>query len=159
MSQDYLAIRKIYQPHTRHILEVCTSDSEEKLKEFTAAFSEACTIVDAQFYYTNPLLFVFVEPEDCVDYTCLFDKCFLIPPRFYDTIEIDVECLAVNAAFVKNVGSLSYVSQNAPRLKQPKDEFGNSESQDHNTIFDSLFRVYQEKGLYVIGVKDVEPQA
>ena len=148
---NYLTIRKIEQPHTKHIMEVCASDDKFDIQEVTTTFSKACTIVDAQFYYTNPLLFVFVKKEDCTEFAHLYADYFLIPPRYYDTIDIDTNCIAANAVFIDHICSLSGLSEEEPRVKHSQKELQEREDTAPHTL-NSLFELYQEKGLYIIGI-------
>lgn len=149
---NHLTIRKIEQPHTKHLLEIGVENDRFDIQAVTPIFSEACTIVDAQFYYTNPLLFIFVEPDACDDYAQLYGDYFLIPPRYYDTIDIDTDCIAANAVFIDHICSLSGLSEEEPRLKHSHKELQERSDTAPNTL-NSLFELYQEKGLYIIGVQ------
>lgn len=146
-----LTIKKIEQPYTKHILEIGVADDKFDANVLTPIFSKACTIVDAQFYYTNPLMFVLSTPEQCKEFALLYDNYYLIPPRFYDTIDINLNCLAVNYRFVQDVCSLALLAESEPQLKHSQKELDNPQETPPNRL-NSLFDLYQQKGLYVIGI-------
>ena len=139
-----ILIQQIQQPHTKHVLEVCTTQSAFD-EELVSLFSKACEIVDAQFYYTNPLLFVFVDAEDCEEYAQLYDDYFLIPPKLYNTLDLDVEFVAANIRFLENICSLSQIGKTTTRALEAETPVPNP--------FENLFKLYQDKGLYLIGIR------
>ena len=147
---NYLSLRQIQQPHTLDILEVCLLNDDIVFETILPIFSKACEIVDAQFYYTNPLLFVLVDESGCIDFAKLFDKYYLIPPKLYNSLELNTECIAVNATFVKRICSLSQFSPETPGLNTPNKTLEVIDETAYSLT--SLFRLYQEKGLYIIGI-------
>ena len=157
MKQNQLIIHKIEQPHTLHLLELYVTNTVANVEKHLSTFSKADEIVGAQFYYTNPLLYVLVDDEACEDYAELFADYFLIPPRFYDAIEMDFEVFAVNDEFIKQFGSLSQHSQERVSLRELNDEYiDKAPDQGNHDILDNLFFRYQEKGLYVIGIRKTQ---
>ena len=149
---NYLTIRKIQQPHTKHILEICVANDKIDISKIVSDFSRACTIVDAQFYYTNPLLFIFVDPMDCSEFAQLYVDYFLVPPRYYDAIEINTDAIAVNASFIHQICSLNEFSEEDPSLKQTHKEFQENVDTQPSPL-NSLYQLYQDKGLYIIGIR------
>ncbi len=92
--------------------------------------------------------------QDCEGCTQLYGDYFLIPPRFYDAMDMDVQMLAVNAEFITQFGSLSQQSPRTSGLKEPNNEFKEKAPKEGNhDILDSLFFRHQEKGLYIIGIR------
>ena len=149
---NYLTVRKIEQPYTKHVIEAGVVDDKYDIQEVMPIFSKACMIVDAQFYYTNPLLFVFISEKESENFAQLYDNYYLIPPRFYDTISIEMDCLAINAMFIKHICSLVELAEEEPTLKPTTKELQERETSPPNALH-SLFALYQEQGLYVIGIK------
>lgn len=140
-----ISIRQIQLPHIEHVMEVCTTlgTFDENL---LSVFSKACEIVDAQFYYTNPLMFIFVDSEDCETYAQLYDNYFLIPPKLYNSLDLDVECVAVNTVFLEHICSLSQIGKATTRSLEKETE------KDINS-FENIPKLYQDKGLYLIGIR------
>ena len=147
---DSLTICKLQQPHTKYIMEVGIVGDAVSLDAIKATFLKACMIVDAQFYYSNPLLFVFIEdvPADAAK---LYDSYYLLPPKFYDTIDVDTSHIAVNAVFLKHICSLTQLTEDAS-LKGERKELQAPEDSDAGML-NSLFMLYQEYGLYIIGIQ------
>ena len=147
---DSLTICKRQQPHTKDIIEVGIVGDAVSLDAISETFLKACMIVDAQFYYSNPLLFVFIE--DVPSYAAkLYDNYYLLPPKFYDTIDIDTSHIAVNAEFIKHICSLTQLTEDAS-LKGERKELQAPEDSDPGPL-NSLFTLYQEYGLYIIGIQ------
>ena len=154
MKQHQLTIHKIEQPHTLHLLELYVANAYANVETYLSTFSKADEIIGAQFYYTNPLMYILIDAEDCADYAQLYADYFLIPPRFYDAIGMDFEVFAVNDEFIKQFGSFSQHTQERVPLKELNDEFTDKAAdQGNHDILDNLFFRYQEKGLYVIGIR------
>ena len=146
---DSLTICKLQQPHTKYIMEVGIAGDAMSLDAIKATFLKACMIVDAQFYYSNPLLFVFIEdvPADAAK---LYDTYYLLPPKLYDIIDVDTSHIAVNTVFLKHICSLTQLTEDTS-LKGERKELQAPEDSDAGML-NSLFRLYQEQGLYIIGI-------
>ena len=99
--------------------------------------------------------YIFVKLEECAEFAQLYESYFLIPPRYYDTIDVNTTCIAVNAIFIKHVCSLSELSEEEPKLKHPYKELQEEVDTTPN-VLNSFFELYQEKGLYIIGIKNNE---
>ena len=106
-------------------------------------------IVDAQFYYTNPLMYVLIG-DIAPGFACLYDNYYLIPPQLYDAIQLGDDFFAVNESFIKWIGSLSQLSEDSASVKAPKKEL--QDPNDEPSIGDNLFDLYQKQGLYLIGI-------
>lgn len=106
-------------------------------------------IVDAQFYYTNPLMYVLIDSVSS-DLARLYENYYLIPPRLYDSIQLNEDFFAVNGMFIKTIGSLSQLSEESASVKAPREEL--QYPKDKPSIEDSLFNLYQQKGLYLVGI-------
>lgn len=159
MNSNQLLIYKVEQPKTLNIIEICLlSPQTQQMEHIQSVFSQAVEIVDAQFYYTNPLLFVFVNEAECKDFAELYDGYFFIPPRLYDAIDIAAESIAVNAEFIKQIGSLATISENEARLNPAQDEYNYDPSHESASVFNNIFQLYQEKGLYMIGIRKEQEQ-
>ena len=141
-------------PKTCHPYQICASEIAD-IDTHKADFEIAINIVDAQFYYTNPLLFVFVKSEECEEFAQLYGDYFLIPPRYYDALDLDTRCIAANFVFIDHICMLSELSKDEPRLKHSHKELQEQADTQPNML-NSLFQLYQEKGMYIIGVKHNE---
>lgn len=146
---NYLTIRKLQQPYTKHVMEIGVAGDGTLIDTVSQAFSKACEIVDAQFYYTSPLLFIFLDdvPQDAAK---LYDTYYLLPPKLYDSLDIDTSHLAVNQVFLKHICSLTHLSEDAS-VKGERKELQAPEDSNAG-VMDGLFELYQEYGLYIIGV-------
>lgn len=149
MKEKQMFIYKLSQPHTQHVMEICSTVGAAELSQVKEIFSRANMIVDAQFYYTNPLMYVLIDSVSS-DLARLYENYYLIPPRFYDAIQLNEDFFAVNEMFVKTIGSLSQLSEESGGLKAPRQELKNPKNEP--SIEDSLFELYQQKGLYLIGI-------
>ncbi|MDE0316408.1 MAG: hypothetical protein OXM61_16085 [Candidatus Poribacteria bacterium] len=78
-----------------------------------------------------------------------------VTPIYSKLIDIDTNCIAVNAVFIDHICALSEFSEDEPRIKRSHKEL---QEQDHTElkIMNSLFELYQEKGLYIIGINTHE---
>ena len=91
-----------------------------------------------------------VDDVECINFAKLFDKYYLIPPKLYNSLELNTECIAVNATFIKRICSLSQFSPETSGLNTPNKAL---EVRDETAYsLSNLFQLYQEKGLYIIGI-------
>lgn len=147
MNEQEVVVYKMEQPYTAHIMEVSSTVGASDIASVKDIFMTANMIVDAQFYYTNPLMYVFVD-NILPDFAKLYENYYLIPPRLYDAIDIDYSYFAVNQRFIETISSLLLISgkeQLKKALQAPEDQ--------PTSILDSLFNLYQEAGLYLIGIE------
>lgn len=147
MNDQEIVVYKIEQAYTAHIMEVSSIVGVSDIASLKDIFREANMIVDAQFYYTNPLMYVFVD-NVLPDFAQLYENYYLIPPRLYDTIDIDHSYFAVNERFIEKISSLLLISgkeQLKKELQAPEDQ--------PTSILDSVFNLYQASGLYLIGIE------
>lgn len=147
MNEQEIVVYKIEQPYTKHIMEVSSTVGVSDIKSIKYIFCRANMIVDAQFYYTNPLMYVFVD-NILPDFAKLYENYYLIPPRLYDAIDIDESYVAVNERFIETISSLLLISEkekSKEALQAPEDQ--------PTYILDSMFTLYQESGLYIIGIE------
>ena len=151
MKEQRMMIYRIEQPHTYHLMEIWATEEVSTVDDIVKKFSRANTIVDAQFYYTNPLLYISCD-EVSTEYAQLYEGLYLIPPKLYDTIEFGNGPLAVNSKFIEEIGSLSEMSDNIASPKPLRQELMGPEDQEPS-VLDSLFSLYQEQGLYIIGIE------
>ena len=151
MKEQHMIICKIEQPYTYNVMEICSTVKNADIEKIKQVFSRANMIVDAQFYYTNPLMYVFVD-EISPHYAQLYENFYLLPPRFYDNMEINDSCLAVNSKFIEKISSLSQLSENSIDMKPNKEPFMDAQDQPDSPI-ESLFNLHQEYGLYIIGIR------
>lgn len=152
MTEQQMIVYKIEQPYTQHLMEVSSSVGASEIEAVKNIFTQANMIVDAQFYYTNPLMYVFVD-NILPDFAKLYEDYYLIPPRFYDIIDIDESYIAVNECFIETISSLVLLSGN----EQVKKELQAPEDQP-TSVIDSLFNLYQEVGFYLIGIERKKPR-
>lgn len=152
MMQKQITVYKLEQPYTFHVMEICSIAEISDIEKVKAMFSRANMIVDAQFYYTNPLLYIFLDDGIEKDFAQLYENYYLIPPRFYDSIEINDDYFAVNQTFISKIGSLTQFSEESATVKPPRKELQALEDQG-DSIHDSYFDLYQSHGLYMIGIR------
>lgn len=150
MKEQRVTIHRIEQPYTFHLMEIWAA-KDVLTDDFVAKFSRANTIVDAQFYYTNPLLYILCD-EVPPQYAQLYEGLYLIPPKVYDTMELGHGPFAVNEKFIEEIGSLPEMSDNIASPKPLRQELMGPEAQVKSDI-ESLFDLYQEHGLYIIGIE------
>lgn len=151
MKEQRMMIYRIEQPYTYHLMEIWATKEVSTIDDVMTKFSRANTIVDAQFYYTNPLLYISCD-EISPQYAKLYEGLYLIPPKLYDTIEFGDGPFAVNSKFIKDIGSFQEMSDNIATPKPLRQELMGPEDQEKSVI-DSLFNLYQKHGLYIIGVE------
>ena len=147
MNGQETVIYTIEQPYTQHAMEVSSTVGISDIEAIKDIFMTANMIVDAQFYYTNPLMYVFVD-EVLPDFAKLYENYYLIPPRLYDSIDIDYSYFAVNERFIDSISSLLMISGKEhvkKELQAPEDQ--------PTSLLDSVFNLYQEHGLYVIAIE------
>ena len=151
MKEQHTIICKIEQPYTHNMMEIYSTIKNADIEKIKGVFSRANTIVDAQFYYTNPLMYVFVD-EISPHYAKLYENYYLIPPKLYDSMEINDSYVAVNSKFIEKISSLSQLSENNIDMKPNKEPFMDAQDQLDSPT-ESLFNLHQAYGLYIIGIR------
>ena len=108
------------------------SDDFNLIARFTGLFAKADDIVGAQFYYTNPLIYMIVEGE--IEGACLYGDYYLLDIESWGEIVLQHPVLAVNQVFLERIGD-------------PKGLFQEFEM--------STFKKYHNiHGMYIVGIKE-----
>lgn len=102
------------------------------IKSVTEQCRNAVMIVDAQFYYTNPLFFIFID--DVSEHACLYDNYYLVDASKWDEIILLHDIFVVNQNFLDDLPPVNLL-----------DNFSN--------LLPNLKEYHQEFGLYIIGIK------
>lgn len=132
MQQDSIFNQLYIQPATQYRLKV-TAESLDLLSQFTEIFAHADDVVGAQFYYTNPILYVLLLPdEDMEHHACLYGNYYLLHIRSWETLEMAHDVIAVNQNFLDDIGSA-----------------------EDTLMFNitELEKYHNEHGLYLVGIK------
>ena len=121
----------IEHPATQHRLEIIT-ESIDNVIDFTEIFVAADTVVGAQFYYTNPLMYVIVS-SDMERHPQLYGNIHLLRVEDWEFIAHE-PIFAVNQNFIEAIGGIT----------------------DHYVLDpQTLTEQHEEYGLYLIGIKAV----
>ena len=105
---------------------------------FLEMFLQADKIIDAQFYYTNPLLYVIIDKIDgdaTVKHGSLYDNYYLLNTESWHDIDAKYPVFAVNETFREQV---AWTSEKTPNFFQAE----------------NLLQLHHACGLYVIGILD-----
>ena len=108
--------------------------SLEMLIDYEETLTKAIDIVDAQFYYTNPLMFAILDADaDVSKHARLWGNYYLLDVETWDTVALIDDIFAVNQTFdeIIGVGDLS-------------------ELDDLN----ALHALHAQHGMYIIGIRD-----
>ena len=122
----------VEHPLTQRKLDV-VSESYELLCQYKDQLLRADDIVSAQFYYSNPLLYLLLDGET-QRHACLYDNLYLLNTSMWDEIEIEHLILAVNDLFVQHIG------------------FENTEKLSQLVNANTLKKFHENYGLYLIGI-------
>ena len=109
------------------------AESHALLCKFREQLLHVDDIVSAQFYYTNPLLYMFLN-GNIEHHACLYDNVYLLNTSLWDEIEVEYPILAVNDLFVKQIG------------------FDTTDKFSQLTNVDTLQIFREQSGLYLIGI-------
>ena len=93
MAAQDVIIYRLEQPYTEHLMEICAIGETFQKEQMQSIFSKANMIVDAQFYYTNPLLYILLDKVS-PHYANLYGNYYLLPPKTYDSLKFDTNHLA-----------------------------------------------------------------
>lgn len=118
---------------THHTYQIYASEIAEINKHKTE-FQNAIRVVDAQFYYTNPLLFFCVRDisnVDLSDWGQLWGAYYLVNITDIEEVLFKEEIFAVNERFLEQIGNLDTVME------------------DENFSFLAL---HEKHGLYVVAI-------
>lgn len=146
MITQNVIIQRLEQPYTAHLMEICSTGEVAERAQMQSIFSKANMIVDAQFYYSNPLIYILLSGEVSTHYANLYANYYLLPPKIYDSLTFDTNHIAVNAKFLDDIGSIADLLSGHNNRKELELNEGKADN--------SLFGLYQSFGLYIIGVYD-----
>ncbi|MDE0087487.1 MAG: hypothetical protein OXU23_17325 [Candidatus Poribacteria bacterium] len=119
----------IEQPSTRHKLKIISESIEDAI-DFTETFVAADNVVGAQFYYTNPILYL-ITVGDIRQHACLYGNLYLLSIEEWEYLEYK-PIFAVNQAFIDRIGSIADSYTFNPQ---------------------TLIEQHLEHGLYLVGIK------
>ena len=109
---------------TGYSLEIVSSSSE-LMSAFTPAFMETDKIVGAQFYYTNPIMYMLVEEFDKRFCARLFGDYYLMGTGDGAKHKLFSGIAAVNSVFLERVGSYaSHATELAENLNSYQEKYG-----------------------------------
>ena len=122
------------QKKTHDQLEII-AETSEAIDKLTDQLILSDEIVGAQFYYSNPFLYLFLNPkEDLMPHGKLYHNIYLLSPQHWNHLDMQNGIIAVNQAFLDAIGGSK--------------EFLN----DFN--IDTLTQHHNEIGLYLIGIQE-----
>lgn len=128
MNQSFSQI--YVHKETQYPIEIF-SMSMDIISQWTEEFIRADKIVGAQFYYSNPILYLIgqdIDPETCAR---LYDNLFLMNVDKINPANFDPTITAVNSVFLEKIGSYA----------------------EHQRAVSSNFKDYHNKyGLYLVGI-------
>ena len=85
------------------------SENYDLIHAHEKALLEADKIVGAQFYYTNPLVYVFLSPEklqaDTEKHAALWGSYHLLNIKSYDKLVPLDNVMGINHVFIEQIGS------------------------------------------------------
>lgn len=119
----------IEQPATRHRLEII-SESIQLIEQYTETFLSTDDIVDAQFYYSNPLLYLIIN--DVKDQRCLYGNLYLLNVEDWEFLTHE-PIFAINQVFAEKIDTIKYSFVLDPQ---------------------HMIELHQTHGLYLIGIKN-----
>ena len=123
-------IQNFIHPQTYHELDIIAEDPG-LIHQFADTLVDADAVIGAQFYYTNPLLFLIVEGE-MNRHAPLYGDYYLLRIEDWLHLELKYPIIAINNLFSEKIGN-------------PKEIF--------NTFNMETFREHREAdGLYIIGI-------
>lgn len=133
MNQEKNFISSLYQHSETDLHLEIVSENTEMIDKWSSVFIQSDKIVGAQFYYTNPILYMLLNETDAQS-SCLYDNIYLmnmenIDPNHPNFIQ---DASAVNHNFLEQIGSyydkIDHLSANLLDL------------------------YYNEYGLYLVGI-------
>ena len=128
-------IQNFIHPQTHHEMDIIAEDLA-LISSFGDRFIQADAVVGAQFYYTNPLLFLLVSDEDVSRHAPLYGDFYLLRVEDWLNIELKYPIIAINDLFSERIGNT-------------KEIFSNFNMEKFIAHHDS-------DGLYIVGIKVAE---
>lgn len=104
---------------TGYAFEVVSIDAE-MISKFTPIFQEADKVIGAQFYYTNPVLYMLIDDLDEDACACMYANYYLINTSGDHSHEFVPGIAAVNYVFLERIGSYK---ENASKLGENFEAF------------------------------------
>lgn len=127
-----LAKQIVAQSATAQHLEIF-AESIDLINQWTHVFLEADAIAGAQFYYTNPLLFLLIAGETKRHAPLYGNHLYLLNVEDWGLVTPTHPVFATNQNFIEQIGSIT-------------------DFYEHNP--DKLFEDHIEHGLYLIGIHE-----
>lgn len=125
-----LAKQIVAHPTTEQHLEIC-AESIGLINQWTQVFLDADAIAGAQFYYTNPLMFIPIAGETERHAPLYGNHLYLLNVEDWGSVTPTHPVFATNQNFIEQIGPITDFS-------------------DHNP--DKLLEYHLEHGLYLIGI-------
>lgn len=107
MNKSKHFVSSLYQhPETDLHLEI-VSNQTEMIDKWSSIFIQSDKIVGAQFYYTNPILYMLMKSADTQNSACLYDNIYLMNVDKTDVNSSNFlrVASAVNHNFLEKIGS------------------------------------------------------
>lgn len=109
---------------TNYKLEIVSS-TQDVLSQWASVFIQADKIIGAQFYYSNPILYLLCENPDPDVHARMYGNLYLIDLDKMDDREFETSIAAVNSVFLTSIGSYSEaVPKVISNLKEYFDKYG-----------------------------------
>ena len=126
-----LAKQIVTHAATEHRLEIF-AESIDLINRWTDPFLEADAIVGAQFYYSNPLLFMPITGDMKRHASLYGNHLYLLNIEDWGLVAPTHPVFATNQNFIEHIGPITDFYEHDP---------------------DKLFEYHVEHGLYLIGIK------
>ncbi len=131
-----LAKQIVMHPTTEHRLEIF-AESIDLINEWTDSFLDADAIVGAQFYYSNPLLFMPIAGDmDMKRHARLYGNLYLLNIEDWGSVPLAHPVFATNHNFIEQIGPITDFYEHDP---------------------DTLLEDHLQHGLYLIGIQEENP--
>lgn len=131
-----LAKQIVAHPTTEHHLEIF-AESIDLINQWTHVFLNADAIAGAQFYYTNPLLFMPIAGATERHAPLYGDHLYLLNIEDWGSVTPTHPVFATNQNFIEQIGPITNFSKHNP---------------------DKLLEHHLNHGLYLIGIQRQEDQ-
>ena len=123
-------VQTVEHEETNYSLDI-VARSLEDITLYTPLLTQADKVVGAQFYYTNPLVYMLVKKLDEAACARLYGDYYLVNTQLEHDHDFISNVAAVNSVFLEKIGSYRDVC---------------------DELFDNFEDFYNKYGLYLIGI-------
>ena len=120
----------LLQEETGYSVEV-VANSLEAMRKYTPIFTQADKIVGAQFYYSNPILYLVASTLDVANCACLYGDYYLVNHTVEHEHDFIADVAAINEVFLKQIGSYR---------------------EKHTVVASDFDTLHDETGLYLVAI-------